>query len=584
MNSYRKVKTVSKDIYVKGPKLEKIVLNTMKIISDVVGSTLGPGGCPVLIERQEYGLPNIVTKDGVTVFRHMGFTDPTQHALMESARDAATRTVSEAGDGTTTATVLSEAIVRYTSEFCKNNPKVSPQKVLSRLERLFKTVIEPKIKEWSIIPDNEMLHGVAKISANGDSALADAIMKCFDYVGDDGNISIVEQNGPSGYSIEELKGFPVNIGYEDSCGKFGTLFMNDSARNRCYLEKPVFVLYYGSIGEPGTIEMLMESIGEAWENPAKYGLSERYNHNVVLVATGFSELVLGNLSVNFKHPKTINVFPMVVPKFPTENGQLQFLMDLAAVVGATVFDPISKPLEKATLADLKYGEGVDSFEAGRYRSTILGLADETLVIARAEEVKNSLVQAESTFDSSMIQERIAKLTNGIAKLIVSGPSSAELREKRDRAEDATFAVRGAKKFGCLPGGCWALVNICSILEATLAEDPISMDVLKPALCQPLTKLLTNCGLNSDECTEILSKIGRGTDFTVYDAMEGEFVEAIAGGILDATPAVLEAVRNSISAAKFLGTLGATIVHQRDAELERNESMSVNDFVNSIEGA
>ncbi len=495
------------------------------------------------------------------------------------------------GDGTTTATVLMSAIVRYTNKFCKDNPKVSSQKVVRRLEQVFKEKIEPKIKHWSITPDHQMLTDVARISANGDNELAEYIMKCFDYAGDDGNISIVEQSGPSGYSVEELKGFPIAVGYEESCGKFGSLFLNDAARNRCFLEKPIFVLYYGSITEPGTIEMLMETIGDAWEYPQNHGLKDRFNHNVILVATGFSELVLGNLGVNFKHPKTINVFPMVTPKFPTENGQLQFLYDLASVVGATVFDPISNPLEKATLKDLKYGDGVESFESGRYRSTIIGIADDELVIARAEEVKNSLEQSESKYDTSMIQDRLAKLTSGIAKLIVSGSSSGELREKRDRAEDATFAVRGAKKHGCLPGGCWALVNLAKELKGkywfTKSTDPIVDQVLIPALLEPLRKLLSNCGLHSSEVKNVYKNMGSPNQefgaYRVYDAMEGKYVDALQGGILDSTPAVLEAIRSSISAATLLGTLGGICVFLRDAELERNEAVGVNDFMRSIDG-
>src|SRR5277367_2298126 len=129
MNSHRKAKSAAKEVTVQGQKLENIVLSTMKTMSDIVGSTLGPGGSAVLIERQDYGKPNIITKDGVTVVKYLGFKDSTAHAIMEAARDSATRTATEAGDGTTTATVLAEAIVRHSHEFIKAHPEVPKQKI-----------------------------------------------------------------------------------------------------------------------------------------------------------------------------------------------------------------------------------------------------------------------------------------------------------------------------------------------------------------------------------------------------------------------------------------------------------------------
>lgn len=572
MSSHRKVKDPNKIVIPRGDKLTKKVLDTMSTISSIVGSTLGPGGSPVLLERQDYGFPNLITKDGVTVFNYLGFEDPTSQAIMESARDAATKTVSEAGDGTTTATVLAEAIVRYANGFCKDNPRVSPQKIVSKLEKVFKEYIEPRVKELSLKPDLSMLKDVAKISANGDAELADVVMKCFDIVGDDGNIAIIEQSGPSGYDIEELKGFPIHSGYEDSCGKFFNMFLNDRANNRCLLEKPVFVLYFGAITEIQTILMLMEKIGLAWQE-------RKFNHNVVVAATGFSESVLGNLGKNFMHPQCINVVPLLVPKFPTENGQLNFLMDLSAVTGAKIFDPITNPIEKAELEDLSYGNGVDSFEMTRYRSTIMGLADEGLIIAQAEEVKKALQQAESKFDKLMTQERLGNLTNGIARLIIKGPSSGELREKRDRAEDASFAVRGAKKHGCLPGGCWTLLKLYREMQND--EDPIVRKVLCNAFLEPIRRILQNCGYNHEEQETIINKYNTYSDTTVFNAMEGEFTDALKDGILDSVPAVLEAIRNSISIAGLLGTLGGLIVFDRDAELERKEAMSAMDYMRSI---
>lgn len=576
-NSYRKAKTVAKDILVHGETLEEKVLSTMSTISAVVGATLGPSGRPILIERQEYGLPHIVTKDGVTTFRSLGFNDPTAHAIMEAARDASIRTATEAGDGTSTATVLSEAIVRYSSKYCKANPKASPQKVVRKLEKTFREFIEPKIKSLSIKPNEEMLKSVAKLSTNGDLELANAVMECFEYIGDDGSISITELSGPSHYEVEHISGFPISMGFEESCAKLFPLFINDKANNRCFLEKPSFVLYFGQITNTQTIIKLMEKIADGWANPSNHNLKKAFSPNVVLVATGFSESVLGDLGANFPHGQTINVFPLVTPKTGAQNAELHFLDDLASVTGAKVFDPITNTLENAKLSDLGYGD-VQSFEAQRYRSTILGIADEGLIIARAEEVKNALKYAESKMDCYILEERLGKLTGGIAKLKVIGASNGELREKRDRAEDATFAVRGARRHGCLPGGGWTLAQL--VKELTNDLDPVIKEVLIPSLLEPIKKLLTNCGLIEEEIEPILQALINTSDHTTYDAMEGKFVNAVEGGILDSTPAVLEAIRNSISIASLLGTLGGTVVFHRDAESEIAEADSTNSFLDS----
>ncbi len=597
MNSYRKAKTVAKDVLTIGPDLERTILTTMKKISDIVGATLGPSGRAVLIERQEYGLPHMFTKDGVTVFRNLGFNNPTEHAIMEAARDAATRTVAEAGDGTTTATVLAEAIVRNTYRFCKDNPKVSPTKVVRKLEQVFKEVIEPTVKSSAIKADEKMLHHVAKLSANGDEALAKAVMECFELVGDDGNISIIEQNGPSNYEVEGLKGFPITMGTEESCGAYFQLFLNDQANNRTFMENPVFILYHGSITEIQTVLLLLEKIGAAWEDPKSYGLEKKFNHNVVLVAHNFSATVLGHLGRNFAHPKTINVFPLLTPKGPIQNGQLHFLHDLAAVTGATVFDPVTKPLDEADFRDLGYG--IEAFEANRYRSTISGICDESLILMRAEEVKRSIAGANSKLDEQILQERVGKLTGGIAKLKVVGASNGELREKRDRAEDAVCAVRGAKKYGCLPGGGWMLNTLCSIIRTKYHDDPILMGVLVPSLYEPIERIFRNCGMNEEEVHETILKIGvrseekeeehiHGEPFitelvpVVYDAWEGKTVDAIEGGILDSTPAVLEAIRSSLSIASLLGTAGGTVVFRRDEAMEVKEAVDSADFMKQFD--
>ena len=582
MNSYLKPKSAAKVIHFVSQELEEIILSTMKKISQIVGATLGPGGRPVVIERQEINMPHIITKDGVTVARNLGFSDPTMHVILECARDAATRTVAEAGDGTTGSIVLAESIVRNTYEFCKKNPKISPQKVVRKLEQTFKDLIEPCIRKWSLTPDESMLHSVAKLSANGDKELADAVMECFNLVGDQGNISIIEQNGTSRYEVQLLKGYPINMGYEDSCGKFYQLFLNDREKNRCLMEKPVFILYHGSITEIQTIANFLMMLGKAAFEPQELNLTKKFNHNIVLVATGFSEMVLATLANNFVQGDTINVVPLLTPKGPQQGSELNFLHDLAAVTGANVFDPITNPFDNATLKDLGYG--IESFELTRYRSTVLGLCDEDLVIARSDEIKSAIPSSESKMDKMILEERAAKLVGGVAKLIVIGASNGELREKRDRVEDAVCAVRGARKHGCLPGGGWTLKMLIQEIGILHKDDVILNEVLIPSLKEPVKRIFSNCGMNEEENQHAWELIMNYDNFNmVYDAWEGKQVDAVAGGILDSTPAVLEAIRNSMSIASLLGTAGGTVCFYRDTELERQEASDTSHFMKTWNG-
>ncbi len=582
---YQKVKSVAKQVTTKGPALSKVVLKTLKLISDAVGSTLGPGGAQSLIERYEHNMPPMVTKDGVTVFRALGFTDATQHCIMEAARDASVRTASEAGDGTTTTAVLSEAIARHIDEYCTANRAARPQKVVRRLQTAYRDVIEPLVTRLSIKADmsteegKKLLRSVAKISANGDEELADAVIQCFELVGDEGNVTITEASGPSHYEVEQIDGYPIAMGYDYSCAKFAPMFINDPGRQLCVLEKPVFILYHGHLTSVLTALALLEKIGRSFE------ANEYHHHAVVFVASGFSEEVLSTFGAGMMHATSLKIFPLTIPKSPLPNFTPQFLDDLAAITGATVFDPVTRTLDQGQLEDL--GPGVTSFEAGRFRSTIIGRAAnhgepwETMLLDRVSIVEQQLSQPESIIDGQIIAERLGKLTGGIAKLRVVGSSNGELKERRDRADDAVCAVRGTIKHGCLPGGGWALLRVIAELTRVCPNDPVVNSVLKPALFEPVGRLLSNCGMSESEIMRTLEPVLRGIaedKQVVYDAMEDAVGDAIELGILDSTPAVVEAIRNSISIASLLGTLGATIVQARDVALERTEARDVNDWI------
>lgn len=589
---FRKVQSVAKDIRVQGERLDAIVLQTLQICSDVVGATLGPGGLPVLIERQETGMPNMVTKDGVTAFRGIGLNDPTMNAIMESARDASVRTASEAGDGTTTATVLSEALLRYTQEFRKKYPKVSPQRVLTVINKLFEQVIEPRLKQASqdFAVTDAVQRAVLLCSTNGDAELADAVQECFRITGDAGNVTLLESGGPRAYRVEPLKGYVVGVGFEESCRAWFGAYLNDRENNGVRLERPGVILHFGAVNSIEKLVPLMERAQESY-NQGDRGVPRAY----VLCATGFSDTLLAQLAGNFSSPETIKVYPLLVPKSPFHNSEKALLEDLQALTGGVIFNDIESPLELATPASI--GASLDFFEAGRYRSNFVGMADESLALDRVSQLEAQLRVAESEYERGVLRERVAKLTGGIAKLTVVGASTAEIRERKDRAEDAVCALRGALKHGALPGATAGLRFACQALQALDrcvdtwvprgTQDAIINEIVIPAFRTPFIRLATNAGYNGDEVSAISSEYDnrlKSSTTTVWDGRSGDFVDATTSGIVDSLPAVLEAIRNSISAATLLGTLGATIVFQRDAAVERQESADAYHFLRNSTGS
>jgi chaperonin GroEL len=606
-----KAQSAAKRIEVKGAPLEALVLKTMRNIADIVGATLGPGGCPVLIERQEWNLPAMVTKDGVTVMRSLGYQDPVQHSILEASRDAAIRTASEAGDGTTTATVLAYAIVERLQSYCRANPKVSPQRVVRLLERTFRQTIEPLVKSLAVKADLEsprgraLLEAVARVSANGDADLAKAVMECFDLVGDSGNVTIAESSGNSHYEVEHINGFPVGLGLEDCCLRFAPDFINDPGSQRCVMDNPGVLLYHGRVSSFASLVHIMQKVANEFQRGADASLDKF--PALLIVATEFSDDALTGLAVNFRDAATMKAFPLAAPRTAEPGAQLQFLEDLQALTGATILDQTGVPLEQAQL--LHIGRGVRTLEVGRWRSNVImresGVDDpqevqemlaarEERVLQREAAVVEQMRGAPSQFTAQLVQERLAKLTGGIARLKVVGASNGELKEKRDRAEDSVCAVRGTIKHGCLPGGCWTLLKVCEELRDL--ADPILEGTLIPALRMPFEKLLQNSGcVDTDEALAIEAPILKsirepqveGNDQgglqtlvfhpLVYDCLEQKHVDAFQGGILDSTPAVLEALRNALSIASLLGTLGGTVVFNRNRDMELLEARAAAEY-------
>ncbi len=576
----KKVKSATKIFVSDQKKIRKIISETMADISNIVGSTLGPSGRVCLIESEYYGIPNTNTKDGVTVFKSLGAEDPYKELIIEQMRSAAVRTATEAGDGTTTSTILATAFTKNLIAFCDADKKFSPQKAVRILKKLKKDVILPYVRSSAIQVDADnldILHKVATVSANGDTEIADAVMEAFEMTGMSSNshVTIQELSGPSGYNVDLIEGFPISMGFEESIGKFHTAFINDQGNLRCVMDKPLFILFDGTVSDIVQFQDLFHKLGQEYVS----GNSEF--KNIVLVAHGFNESVITALAVNFANPGSINVIPLVTPMDQVKNARFDFLQDLAAFTGAKVFG-MNVPLSSATPSD--FGRNMDRFECYRFRSTIAGQPDQMDIEVRSEILKKQMENPESRYAEIALKERLGKLTSGIAKLQIYAGSSGELKEISARVEDAVMAVRATISHGALPGGGRILLNLALILNAykgTEAEEKVAKEIVSPSLMQPLRKLLDNAGYTLEEVQDIIGKLAAEQDL-VYDVSEQEFGSAIDLGLFDATKAVEQAIENSVSIASVMGTMGGLVAFPRDHQLERAEASSEMQFRRDIE--
>lgn len=567
--SYRKAKTAPKVYLSDSKRIKDIVLETMDDISKLVGGTLGPGGKVMLLESDHQDISDRISKDGISVFLSMAHRNPYKHSIIEVARSCSLRTATEAGDGTTTTAVLANELIKNIFDFSEKNPKESPQKTIRRIKTVMEENLLPYIKERSIKVNEEskqLLLNVATVSANGEKELAKAVLQCFEEVGygEASHVTIRELPGPSGYQVERIEGYPMPVGLEESSGKYFSSFINDQANQRCYLENPKFILFDGTLQDLLSLSNLFNAIElTIQENPSM----AKELKNIILIAHGFSETVINTLSFNFEQTGTLRIVPLRSPMAQFMNAQTHWMTDLAAFTGAKVFG-LKNQVTDATISDL--GTGMDNFEATRFRSTLGGSPDPVNIEFRAEDLRKQLKRAESKAESGWLEERIAKITSGIAKLTIVGSSPADIKERADRAEDAVCSIRSSITHGVLPGGCRIILDMALKMLEGYEDGDAAKEVLFPSLLSVFHRLLDNAGYHEEEYRSVLGRLMENPD-QVYDVENQAFGSATDLGLFDATKAVSEALRNSVEIAGVLGTLGGIVVHPRDEVFERKEA-------------
>lgn len=553
------VKSKSKDMIDDATELDSVVTSTLTRMARIASKTLGPGGRTVLIERE--GLPPLLTKDGVTVIKSLGLPTAAHNIVLDTCKEISLNTARDAGDGTTTAIVLADAFVRYGKDFMSKNSKYNSQRFMNELQKCYQRVVLPYLKDVAQeVKSDEDLKRVALISANGDEDVASVVVKAFLAAGEDGHILIQEDQG-GGMRVETIDGYVVTSGLKD-IGSIGSAFINDRANQQVRMDSGLIVLFDGVLNDL----VLPAAIQAAFEADEAY-----FGKPIIVMAHGFADPVIEKFLKTSKGGVT--VLPVKVPKSTLANSRTMFLQDMAAYTGATVMDPANAPSF--------VGENFGSFSSARvntYETFLQCESDSDLVDTRVAELKAVMASAHSEHDRSHLRAAIAKLTGGISTVWVGGMTDAEVRERRDRVQDAVEAVRSAVAEGIVAGGGATHLAISKRIYDLCDKDaPASWRVMAHALQAPTAIILNNCG-EGDQFESVRSVIEKNVDANgvprrVFDAEAHEIVDPFEAGIVEPAKVHRVAIGNAISVASLMVTLGGIVVSPRDYNLETQMELS-----------
>jgi chaperonin GroEL len=558
MGIYEKSK--AKQIIHERKQLDEIVLKALNIMAQITGATLGPAGRTVMIERD--GLSGLLTKDGVTVAKSLGVTDASTHVIIEAAKEICLQTAKEAGDGTTTAIVLADALVRYGVEFFQKNEKANPQRVARELKQLYNNYIVPFIAKHARSANTEsMLLQVAMISTNGDRDAAEAVIKAVMTAGDDGKV-LIEESQEDSISVETIDGYIVTSGLKD-VGGIGQAFINDRANQEARAEMGIVFLYDGQINDLRPLSIMQDAILRDADLNGK---------PIVVVAHGFSETALQKMAKQTKSGYT--VIPIKTPIFGVAGSASMFLQDVAVYTGGAVYDAASLDTLESPDHEPRFGR-FERVRVSLYESFLNNTPDFEQINTRIEEIKANMKSAPE-FHKMFYRNSIARLVGGVSTIKVGGKSDLEIRERKDRVEDAVEAVRSAIAEGVVPGGC--LVHLALIeYISNLPEQKDSWSIMTKALSAPFKRLLENCGEDYDEVWKLLAPFVKNSNdllpAMVFDGNTGTLGDPFQLGIIEPAKVVRVSIGNALSVASLLTTMGGMVVVPRDINLEHQVALS-----------
>jgi len=526
--------------YDNGDSLSTKIMKGVNTLADNVGSTMGPRGRNVVIK--EAGKRPIVTKDGVTVAKFVDLKDPFENLAAQVVKQAAQTTNDIAGDGTTTATVLTRAIYREAGKFISSG--YSPVEIKRGIDKAVETINETITDKSTPITSIEDITNVATISANGDKIIGELITRACDMVGKDGSITIQEARS-NDTSLELVEGFRFDSGI------VATSFITDQRRGVLKYDDAIFLITDARIESIDDILPALE-------------IAARESRPFIIVAEEVEGQALAALIMNTMRG-TMKVAAIKAPRYGEERRNI--LNDLALSVGAKFITRESGiPLSKIKLEHFGRAKMV---EASKLNTTIVGAqGDMGAVDKRIEELKTLMKETDNLGECGGIQERITRLASGIAIIKVGAPTEIEMIEKKHRVEDALEAVKSAQAEGIIAGGGASLLHAALLLKETdkmSYEERVGHQIIRRACEEPIKQMATNAGLSGDlivgKVKEIKSKdrFAKGVDFT-----SGCETNLMKKGIVDPVRVTKTALTNAASAASTLMTTNYAIVEEKDS--------------------
>jgi len=509
-------------------------------LADAVKVTLGPAGRNVLLQKKQ-GQPHI-TKDGVSVAKEIELEDVFENMGAQLVKEVSQRTADSAGDGTTTATVLAQAIAQKGFEFV--NEGTNPIYLKRGMDKAVKVVVEELQKQAVVVgSDREKIKQVATISANNDSSIGNLISDAFEKVGTDGVITVEESKGLE-TSMELVEGMQFDKGYMSSH------FVTNQDKMTAVLENPYILTYDGRISNMNDILPLLEGVSQQ-------------SRSLLIIADDVEAEILGTLVVN-KLRGLLSTTCVKAPAFGDRKKQI--LEDIAILTGGTFVTPeMGYKLSEITLDDLGTCEKVT---IGKDSTTIVnGSGSVEAIQKRIQQIKTEIENGSSDYDREKLQERLAKLSGGVAVLYIGAGSEVELKEKKDRVDDALQATRAAIEEGIVVGGGVALLKCVQKVEELVQNGGLDEAELKGALVislaiqEPIRQILENAGLDSYEIIKSLFihfEVDGGENMG-YDAKTNEFVDMFSAGIIDPKKVTREAIQNATSVVGMILTTECMVV-------------------------
>ncbi len=506
-------------------------------LADAVKVTLGPKGRNVVLEKMA-GAP-VITNDGVSIAQEIHLSDPFENMGAHLVREVASQTSDVVGDGTTTATVLAQAMVREGMRRIAEG--ANPQLLRRGIEDAAARVIDELGRMATPVTSKDELAYVASIAANNDARIGSVIADALDTVGREGVIT-VEESPAFGLDLEFAEGFQWDFGY------LSPYFVTDEERMEVVFENPLILLTNMTIS---TIQLLMPVLEQVM----------REQRPLVIVAETVDGPALGTLVTNARH----GTFKSVAVRAPGfGHRRLNNLQDIAALTGAEVIAKDSgMKLESTTLDRLGRARKVMVTEE---ETTILdGAGDAEAVDMRITQIRAELARAENERDREHLSERLARLAGRVAVIHVGAATAVELKEKQRRTEGALAATRAAVEDGILPGGGTALVNAERVLtgtNGTVGEAALGAEIVRAALSEPLRWIARNAGHDGDAVVEHVRSLPPGWGL---NALTGDYGEMIPAGVIDAAKVTRSALQNAVSIAALLLTTEALVAEELVAQ-------------------